>query len=80
LGAILALLARPLIEAAVSAFGHVLMDFVRSWKASQDAQARGRAEAERDAAVAVARVEREMGGVDVPSLREMLNRLKDGSA
>lgn len=45
MGAILALLARPLIEAAVSVFGQIILDFWKTWKAAQDARALGRAEA-----------------------------------
>lgn len=78
--AILLLLARPLIEAALSAFGHVLLDFFRTWKASQDAQALGRAEAVRDAAAEALKVERDMGAVALPERDELLKRLREGMA
>lgn len=78
--AILLLLTRPLIEAALSAFGHVLLDFFRTWKASQDAQALGRAEAVRDATTEALKVERDMGAVALPERDELLKRLREGMA
>lgn len=76
----LALLAKPLIDAFLSAFGHFVIDALRTWKASQDAQALGRAEAERDAAAVVIQVEREMGGVQLPERDELLKKLREGMA
>lgn len=69
-----------LTEAALSAFGRVLLDFFRTWKASQDAQALGRAEAERDATKVAAEVERDMGAVSLPERDDLLKRLRDGLA
>ncbi len=78
--ALLQILGRPLIEAAVSAFGHVMLDFFRTWRAGIDAQARGRAEAVAEAATEVARVERDMGAVSLPERDELLKRLNEGTA
>lgn len=76
----LAILAKPIIEAFLSAFGHFVMDAIRTWKASHDAQALGRTEAERDAARVAAEVERDMGAVDLPERDELLRRLREGLA
>lgn len=78
--AILLFLARPLIDAALSAFGHVLLDFFRTWKASQDAQALGRAEAERDAAAKAAQIERDMSAVEMLEREDVLKWLREGKA
>jgi hypothetical protein len=80
MGAILALLARPLIEAAVSVFGQMILQYLATWKASQDARARGRAEAEREAATAAAKVAAEMGEVAEPEIGDAIRRLRDGLA
>lgn len=80
MNAILIALTRPLIDAALSAFGHVLLDLFRTWKASADAQARGYAEARADAAREAARIERDMGGVGLPETDDMLRRLREGTA
>jgi hypothetical protein len=80
LGAILALLARPLIQMAVSAFGQFLLDAMKTWMADRNAQALGRAEATRDAAVVAAKVEQEMAEVPEPDIAELLKRLRDGEA
>jgi len=78
--AILALLARPLLEAVVSAFGQVISDLLASWRAHDDAVARGRAEVERDAAKRVAEVIAAMGDVSDLSDDEILQRLREGKA
>lgn len=78
--ALILLLARPLVDAFLSAFGHFVMNALRTWKASEDAQALGRAEAVRDAAKVVADVEREMGAVELPERDELLKRLREGLA
>ena len=78
--AILLLLTRPLIDGALSAFGHVMLDFFRAWKASEDAQALGRTEAERDASIIAAQVEREMGGVELLDRDDILKWLREGKA
>ena len=67
-----------LVEAALSAFGRVLLDFFRTWKASEDARARGRAEAVQDAALEALEVERDMGAVELPERDELLKRLREG--
>jgi hypothetical protein len=77
---LLLLLGKPLIEAAISAFGRVLLDFFRTWKASEDAKALGRAEAHRDATVIAAEAEREMGAVDLPERDDLLKKLREGLA
>lgn len=76
----LAILAKPIIEAFLSAFGHFVIDALRTWKASHDAQALGRAEAERDASLALAEREREMNAVELPERDELLRRLREGLA
>lgn len=77
---ILKLLARPLIEAAVSAFGQVLIDLFASWRAHEDAKAVGRAEAERAAVIAAAAAMERMEEVMVLSDEEVLRRLREGKA
>lgn len=69
-----------LLEAALSAFGRVLLDMFSTWKANEDARARGRAEAVQDAALEVIRVERDMGAVVMPERDEVLRRLREGLA
>jgi hypothetical protein len=80
MGALLALLARPLIDAAASAFGRVLLDFLKSWLDAHAMKQAGRAEAERDAAVAGAQIEHDMDAVEMPDLHELLRRLGEGTA
>ena len=77
---ILALLARPLIEAVVSAFGQVILDFFAAWRSHEDAKALGRAEAERAASVAAQAAMDRMEGVMVLSDEEILRRLREGKA
>lgn len=77
---ILKLLARPLIEAAVSAFGQVLLDFFAAWRAREDAKALGRAEADRDAMLAAEAARSRMENVIVLSDEEMIRRLREGKA
>lgn len=69
-----------LIEAALSAFGNVLLDFFKTWKASEDARARGSAEAVRDAVLEALKVERDMGAVELPERDDLLKRLREGLA
>jgi len=78
--AILALLARPLIEAVVSAFGQVIIDLLASWRAHDDAVARGRAEAERAAVNAAEQARNRMDEVMVLSDEEIIRRLREGEA
>ena len=78
--AILALLARPLIEAAVSAFGQVLIDFFSAWRAHEDAVAVGRAESERAAVIAAEQAMNRMEEVMVLSDEEIIRRLREGKA
>jgi hypothetical protein len=77
---ILKLLARPLIEAAVSAFGQVIIDFFASWRAHEDAKAVGRAEAERAAIIAADAAEDRMEKVMPLSDEEIIRRLREGKA
>lgn len=77
---ILKLLAQPLIEAAVSAFGQVIIDFFASWRAHEDAKAAGRAEAERAAVIAAEAVEDRMEQVMPLSDDEIIRRLREGKA
>lgn len=78
--AILLLLARPLIEAAVSAFGQVLIDLFASWRTREDAVARGRAEAERAAIIAAEAARDRMDLVPPLTDEEILRRLRGGMA
>lgn len=80
MGAILALLARPLLDALLSAFGQVLIDLLASWRSHEDAVARGRAEAERAALIVAQAAEDRMAKVMVLSDEEMLRRLREGKA
>lgn len=77
---ILKLLARPLIEAAVSAFGQVLLDFFAAWRAREDAKALGRADAERDAMLAAEAARGRMEGVMELSEDDVVRRLREGKA
>jgi hypothetical protein len=65
---------------ALSLIGHLLLDMFKSWRASEEARARGRAEAQRDAVAEAIRAEREMNDVDLPEHAEMLRRLREGAA
>ncbi|HTD75198.1 MAG TPA: hypothetical protein VK652_16845 [Steroidobacteraceae bacterium] len=78
--AILALLARPLIEAAVSAFGQVLLDLFQSWRDHEDAVALGRADAVQAAAVAIQAAEQRMANVPLLSEEEIMKLLREGKA
>jgi hypothetical protein len=78
--AILLMLARPLIEAAVTAFGRVILDFLKAWQANADAKALGRAQAINQASEKALHVEREMGAIDLPEQDELLRRLREGTA
>jgi hypothetical protein len=78
--AILALLARPLIEAVVSAFGQVLLDLFASWRSHEDAKALGRAEAERAASVAAEQARQRMDAVPLLTEDEILKLLREGKA
>lgn len=80
MGSVLTTLAGPLIEAALSAFGHIILDFFKTWQATADAKALGRAEAVIQANEVAIRVEREMGAIAVPEYDEMLKRLREGTA
>lgn len=78
--AALLLLARPLIEAAVSAFGQVLIDLFQSWRDHEDAVALGRAQAEQSAAAAADAARARMDNVIPLSDAEMLSHLRKGDA
>jgi len=78
--AILALLARPLIEAAVSAFGQVLLDLFQSWRDHEDAVALGRADAVQEAAVATQAAADRMANVPLLSEEEIMKLLREGKA
>lgn len=80
MSAILALLARSLIEAAVSAFGQVIIDLLASWRSHEDAVARGRADAERAALIAAEQARNRMEAVPLPTEEEVLKRLREGKA
>ncbi len=80
MGAILALLARPLLDALLSAFGQVIIDLFASWRSHEDAVARGRADAERAAMLAAEAALSRMEGVPSLSDDEVLKRLREGKA
>jgi len=80
MGAILALLARPLLDALLSAFGQVVLDLFASWRSHEDAKLAGRAEAERAASVAAEAARAHMDEVAALSDDEMLKRLREGRA
>lgn len=80
MGGILALLARPLIEAAVATFGQVLLDFFAAWASHEDAKALGRAEAERAASVAVDEARQRIDAVPLLSEAEIIRLLREGKA
>lgn len=80
MSAILALLMRPLIEAAVSAFGQVLLDFFNTWRSREDAKALGHAEAVQAAAIAAEQAADRMEAVMPLSDEEILKRLREGRA
>jgi hypothetical protein len=80
MGAILTLLMRPLIEAAVSAFGQVVMDLINAYLARQDAKALGHAEAVQAATAAAEAARDRMEAVMPLSDEEILKRLREGQA
>lgn len=80
MGAILALLAKPLIQAAISAFGQVLIDMLTSWRAHESAKAEGRAAAERAAVIAAEDARRRMDAAELPDKAEILRRLREDDA
>lgn len=80
MGAILALLAKPLIQAAISAFGQVLIDLLQSYRAHESAKAEGRAAAERAAIIAAEDARRRMDAAELPDKAEILKRLREGDA
>lgn len=80
MGAILSLLMRPLIEAAVSAFGQILLDFFNTWRSREDAIALGHAEAVQAAAVAADAARTRMDEVMPLSDDEVIKRLMEGKA
>jgi hypothetical protein len=80
MSAILALLMRPLIEAAVSAFGQVLLDFFNTWRSREDAIALGHAEAVQSATLAAEKARDRMEDVMPMSDEEILRRLMEGKA
>lgn len=80
MGAIFAALARPLLEAVLSAFGNFIIEMVNSWRLQQEAEAKGRAEAVAEAALEATRVGQEMTDVPLPSDDDVLKRLGDGTA
>lgn len=77
---ILALLARPLIQAAISAFGHVALDFMKAFMADRKAQALGRADAQREAAIAAAKAQMAIEDTPEPEDAELIKRLRNGAA
>lgn len=80
MSAILALLMRPLIEAAVSAFGHAIMDMLAAWRSHEDAKALGHAEATQAATLAAEKARDRMEDVMPMSDEEILRRLMEGKA
>jgi hypothetical protein len=78
--AILALLARPFLDALLSAFGQFLIDSLGAWRSHEDAVARGRADAERAALIAAEAARSRMEGVGELTDDEVLRRLREGKA
>lgn len=78
--AILALLARPFLDALLSAFGQVLLDFFASWRSHEDARLAGRAEAERAAILAADAARQRMDSVPVLTDEEIAKLLREGKA
>ena len=74
------LLARPLLDALLSAFGRTLLDMLGTWQARSDAMALGRATANSDVAKRTAEAIAAMGDVSELSDDEMLERLREGKA
>lgn len=74
------LLARPVIDAAVSAFGNFLLGMFQTWQTAADNQALGRASAERDAAIASIQITQEFEAVPLPTQSEAVNALRNGAA
>jgi hypothetical protein len=72
------MLARPLFDAAATAFGQVLLDMFKTWRTTEDARRFGRAEAERDAALAASHALRDFEAVPLPSRDETLTALRRG--
>jgi len=72
------MLARPLFDAAATAFGQVLLDMFKTWRTMEDARKFGRAEAERDAALAAVSIARDFDAVPLPSRDEALAELRKG--
>jgi len=77
--AILAALGRHLANTALSVFVHLMLDAFKSWQASEDARARGRAEVVRDMTAAAIKAERDMAEVELPEHDEVLRRLREGT-
>jgi hypothetical protein len=80
MSAILALLARPFLDALLSAFGQVIIDLFAIWRSHEDAKLAGRAEAERAASAAAEAARARMDEVAALSNDEMLKRLREGKA
>lgn len=76
---ILAALGRQLANTALSVFAHLLLDAFKAWQASEDARARGRAEAVRDMTAEAIAAEREMAEMDLPEHDDVLRRLREGT-
>ncbi len=78
--ALLALLAKPLIDAALSAFGRVIMDMIKAWQVEHAAREAGRASAVIAAHEQALAAERRMSEVQVLTEDELLRRLREGDA
>jgi hypothetical protein len=78
--AILALLARPFLDALLSAFGQFIIDALGAWRAHDDAVARGRADAERATLIAAEAARQRMEGVGHLTDAEVMQRLSEGKA
>lgn len=78
--AILSLLAKPLLEAFLNAFGRALLDLFQGWRAEQLAREAGRASAVIAAHEQALTAEKRMSEVQVMDEDELLKRLRGGEA
>lgn len=76
---ILAALGRHLANTALSVFAHLMLDAFKSWQASEDARARGQAEAVRDMTAEAIKAERDMAEVGLLEHDDVLRRLREGA-
>jgi hypothetical protein len=74
MGTIGTALVKLILEAALAAFSHFLTDMLKAYQQNQLREAKGKAEAERDAAQAGQEATARMEGVDDLDVRELLRK------